>query len=289
VRYAAARALLLSGLVLPVSAATIERDVPYVPGGGHKQQLDLYLPDARNFPTILLIHGGSLESGDRKEAPFPQVAAAFQNAGVACAIMSYRLFSEAPWPAQPQDAAAAFAWLKKYIGIRGGDAGRIFVMGHSSGAHLAALIASDPRFLKAHGLSTKDVAGAIPIGVILFDKETVDAIEQAAPEKREKAFQSDPYLKMFGSLEGFRNAWPSSHISPHLPPFLILIAETEQEQPPILARATEFAAAARKFGVRVEIEILKGRRHMTTMEKMPEPGDPALRRILQFVSTAGRS
>lgn len=274
---------LLTSVLLPCSAATkIEKDIPYVPGGGHKQQLDLYLPEGKNFVTILLAHGGSLETGDRKDAPFPVVAEAFQREGFACAVISYRLKNESPWPAPAQDTAAAFSWVKKNIAARGGDAKRIYAMGHSSGARLVAMIAADPELLKIHGLIPKDIAGVIPMGSLLNHKNALDAMARATPEQLARAFASPEY-KPFGSTEGYRKSWPQAHIGPHMPPFLILIAEDEQIHPPILARAEEFAAAARPHGVTVLIEVLPGRDHMSALERLPERGDPTFARILKFI------
>jgi acetyl esterase/lipase len=270
--------------ILPLSAfaGSIEKNIPYVPDGKHKQQLDLYLPAVKNFATILLVHGGSLEVGDRTEAPFPVIAAAFQREGFACAVMSYRLKGESPWPAPAQDTAAAFAWVKKNIGARGGDAKRVYALGHSSGARLVAMIGADSELLKAHGLAPKDIAGVIPMGTILNHKNALDAMEKATPEQLARAFASPDY-KAFGNIEGYRRSWPQAHIGAHMPPFLILIAEEEKFQPPILARAEEFAAAARPHGVTVFVEVLAGRTHMSALEKLPERGDTTLARILTFI------
>ena len=70
-------------------------DVAYVSGGAEKQRLDLYLPQALDVPkpVVLLVHGGSLWSGDRKDSPWPRrVCEAFAAEGVACAATSYRLY-----------------------------------------------------------------------------------------------------------------------------------------------------------------------------------------------------
>lgn len=56
-------------------------------------------------------------------------------------------------PAHIQDVAAAFAWVKRNIRQHGGDSDRVIVIGHSAGAYLAALLATDSRYLAAHKLS----------------------------------------------------------------------------------------------------------------------------------------
>jgi len=153
-------------------AVAIERDVSYVLGDAEpheRHRLDLYLPKRDEpFPVVLWIHAGAWSYGDRaREAA---LAMRFAERGVGFAPMSYRLSSRA-WnepdapkegvrhPAHAEDCAMAFAWLKKRFENR-----PLFLSGHSCGAHLAALLGTDARYLKNHGLSPQDVAGVIAIG-----------------------------------------------------------------------------------------------------------------------------
>lgn len=267
-----------------------EVDLPYVAEGGHKQQLDLYLPDGTGFPTIVLIHGGSLTEGDRKESPFPMIGETFQQAGVGCAVMSYRL-APAKWPAQPRDVAAAFAWLKQNIATYGGDRNKIFLVGHSSGAMLSALVSTDEKYLKEVGFSTQDIAGCIPMGTLL---NTTWNLDDGPPEEHwseaftKRVFQENSGFRIYGNIQVYRDANPSSHIGPHMPPFLILVAEREREHPPILSQAETFAATAQKSGVRVEVDTLKDRTHNSTIKNMTTSDDPTVVRILRFVRAAGK-
>jgi len=263
----------------------VERNIPYVPGGGHKQQLDLSVPARKGFPTVLFVHGGSLNTGDRTDAPYPQVCESFRTVGVGCAAMSYRLFPAVRWPEPARDVAAAFAWLKRSIASRGGDAARLFLFGHSSGCLLATLVAADQRYLKERGLSSAEVSRVISMGCRLNDALDTTGVP---PERVKKYFETDPYESMFGSLEVRNAAVPLRHVGSHMPPVLVLIAETEQYQPPILADATAFAAAARKTGADVEVVVLKDRRHMSAIEKMVSPDDPTPLRILEFVRRTPR-
>lgn len=262
-----------------VSGTRKEVDIPYTAGAGHKQQLDLFLPDSKNFATILFVHGGSLAEGDRKESPYPMIGEAFQKAGFGCAVMSYRLASDGNWPAQPRDVATAFAWVRKNIASRGGDPGKIFLVGHSSGALLVALVSSDEKYLKEFGLSFSDIAGCVPMGALLEDNINTEGVPK---ERIDRAFANDPYLKIFGNLEAFKDSWPMRHINNRMPPFLILIAESERFQPPILASSEKFAAEAKKAGAQVAFEILKDRTHMGTVNKMVTTDDSTLQRIVQF-------
>ena len=272
---------LLATLLAPPAPA-VQRDIPYVPEGGHEQQLDLYLPAGRDFPTVLFIHGGSLTSEDKNDPPYEKLCPRFQAAGVACANVNYRLARHAKWPAMPKDGAAAFAWVKRNIAERGGDPNRIFLFGHSSGCFLASTIAADPRYLKEQGLATKDIAGVVAMGCRLNDwnlKDRCLTVEQVRPY-----FESDHDERLvYDNIQDRIEANPTLYIGSHVPRFLALVAEAERFQPPILEEAAAFVRKLRDAGVEADVRILHGRGHMSSVEKMSEPGDPGLRLVLGFI------
>lgn len=124
-----------------------------------KQQttLDVYYPKGtKGFATVVWFHGGGLTGGSRY---FPNL----KDQGIALVAASYRLAPKAQSPAYLEDSAAAVAWVLKNIGRYGGDPNKVFVSGHSAGAYLATLIAMDPKWLGAHKLSNKSLAGVIAI------------------------------------------------------------------------------------------------------------------------------
>ena len=132
----------------------VEKGVAY--GRLDRQRLDIYRPDGRSKATILFIYGGSWQEGERGDYAF--VGEALANAGFTTAIPDYRLFPEVKFPDFVNDAAAAFAAVRK------GSEGPVFVMGHSAGAQIAALLTLDPRYLGRHKLSScRDVAGLIGV------------------------------------------------------------------------------------------------------------------------------
>src|SRR5206468_10885899 len=99
--------------------------------GGDQQQLDLYLPDRKNFTTVVFTYGGGWHTGSRKSVT--PIGEKLQSLGYGCALLSHRLSPPDKFPAQIEDVAAAFAWVRKNIEARGGDPGRVVLMGHSSG------------------------------------------------------------------------------------------------------------------------------------------------------------
>lgn len=264
-----------------------ELDIPFVEGGGHDQQLDLYTPSSPGFPTILFVHEGSLTSGDRKDEPYARMCQTFQAAGIACATTNYRLAPSHKWPAQPNDVASAFRWLKRNIGARGGDPERIFLFGHSSGCSLVSIVAADARYLEGQGLGPEDVAGVIAMGCRLNDRVEVT---NAPPPSYEASWvppgRVDDYMKReaaFISLEQRNAAVPAVHVSKRLPATLILIAEAERFFPPILRDAAEFVGRALVQGADADLVILANRRHMTAIQMMVTADDPAVVKVIAFV------
>lgn len=272
----------------PAASASIEIDIPYVPNGGHKQQLDLYTPDTTGFPTILFAHEGSLTSGDRKDEPYAQMCRTFVELGISCAAISYRLAPDHKWPAQPRDVAAAFSWLKQNIAGRGGDPERIFLFGHSSGCMLVAVVATDARYVDEHGLEPRDIAGVIPMGCRLNNRIEITETQPSSYETiGVPPDRVDEYMERetrFLSIEQQNDAVPASHVNENLPPTLILIAEKERFFPPILRDAAEFVGRALSAGAAdVEIAILDDRRHMTAIRRMITKDDPTVMKVVAFV------
>jgi acetyl esterase/lipase len=160
---------LLAALLLTASPAlaagedkvrlpAVEKDIPYA-DGGDQHKLDLYLPAKKGFATVVFTFGGGWHTGSRKSVT--PVGEKLQSLGFGCALVSHRLSPKDKFPAQIEDLAAAFAWVKKHVAEKGGDPERVFLMGHSSGAHLSLLLAADPKYLARHKLSPADVLAVV--------------------------------------------------------------------------------------------------------------------------------
>jgi len=270
----------------------VERDLAY--GAEAAQRLDLSVPtgapglQTRGFPTIVFVHGGSLTSGDKADADYGKVCDAFPAAGIACANVNYRLLPAAPWPAPAEDVAAAIAWLRDKLPARGGNPDKLFLLGHSSGATLVALVGSDERFLKRHGLTVGALSGVMPMGSIMWDDDLRQSIERNGREKIEAAFARDPRGKSFGSLEAYEAQWPINYVRPGLPPFLFLIAESEQVNPPILRTNQKFVDDARAKGSQADLRVVAGRTHYSNIRRIHEPGDEVFAAVVTLVRDRSR-
>jgi acetyl esterase/lipase len=246
--------------------------------------MDVYWPSQRATATVLFIHGGSLqESGERRSSPaYRNVCAQFVANGIACASMDYRLAPTHRWPAMPNDVALAIKQLKTLLASGKGDPSRIFLFGHSSGCHLAALVATNPEHLAAVGLATNDIAGIIPMGCTL-DRDDA-TIRRLTAERIRAPFMREPQdVATFGTPENYLAANPASFIGKHVPPTLVVIAEDERFMPPVLEQASRFVRMLLENDVAANIAIVPGN-HMSSVEAVSRAGDPALAAILKFIN-----
>jgi acetyl esterase/lipase len=246
----------LAALATAVAAeaqVNVTSDLDYVAGIDYahgKDRLDIYAPaGAANAQVVLMFHGGGLTGGDRKdEARFGNALA---NYGYVVVAASYRLSPSVMHPSHVEDAAAAFTWVKRNIAGWGGDARRVFVAGYSAGGYLAALLGSDARYLKAHGLSTSDVAGLILIAAT-FDLKNRPA-DMRAP------WGSDSRI--------WESASPAYHFGPHVPRALIVIGD--RDEPWRLKDHKESAAKLKAVGARDVTLTIVPRRDHTSIRRLP--------------------
>jgi len=127
------------------------------------QKLDFWRGRGTSAPLVVFVHGGGWKRGDKAMMAGSAKLADWQGKGYAVASLNYRLVPAATVENQAQDVAAAVAWLRGQAGKLGIDPQRVVLVGHSAGAHLVALVGTDPQWLKAHGLSPIDLAGIIPL------------------------------------------------------------------------------------------------------------------------------
>jgi len=240
--------------------ATAHRELRYVfrarEGAPARQQsLDLFLPSATGAgkpPLVGFVHGRSWRESDDVHGTGNAVAQALVPRGVAVALIRYSLAPAHRFPAQPQDIARAIAYLHRSAEQYGYDAKRLFLMGHSAGAHLASLVALDGRYLREAGVPGHAVAGVVAVSGI-YDLGAAGPITRRARELLVPVFGSDARVHLEAS--------PLTHAR-GAPPFLILSAENDLDGFQIDAR--RFAARLRATGNREVQEIVaQGLDHFT--------------------------
>ncbi|MBS0638316.1 MAG: alpha/beta hydrolase [Proteobacteria bacterium] len=132
----------------PTGGVTITHDVSY--GTGQRQHLDIYAPSLQNAPVVVFFYGGGWTDGDK--AMYRFLGSALAARGYLTVVPDYRIYPDARFPAFVQDGAASVAWTQANIARYGGDPTRIALLGHSAGAHTAAMLTLDRRWLRAEGL-----------------------------------------------------------------------------------------------------------------------------------------
>ena len=247
------------------SAVTVHRNIPYVfrardRAPAQQQSLDLFLPSKPGGgrpPLIAFVHGGFWRESDDGYGIGRAVARALVPRGVAVALVRYALAPAHRFPAQPEDVARAFAYLHRVADRHGYDAKRMFLMGHSAGAHLASLVALDGRYLREAGVPADAVAGVIAVSGI-YDLGASGALAPRAGELVAPVFGSESRTH--------RDASPVAHAR-RAPPFLVLSAEKDFDGFQIDAR--RFAARLRAAGNRdVQEIVMQGFDHFTAFAKL---------------------
>ena len=134
-------------------------------GSDARQKLDVYQPrpspDTRmpsdGYPVVVFFYGGSWTSGERGDYKF--IGEALASHGILTIVADYRLYPQVRYPDFLTDCASAVAWAQREAPHYSGDAKRLYVMGHSSGAYHAAMLALDARWLTSAGLAPSALAG----------------------------------------------------------------------------------------------------------------------------------
>jgi acetyl esterase/lipase len=139
----------------------ITRSIAY--GEGARRALDVCRPSAAAAsPVVVFFYGGSWQSGHKEIYLF--VAAALARRGYVTVVPDYRVYPEARYPDFLEDGARAVRWAKDNAARFGGDPQKLFVMGHSAGAYIAAMLALDGRWLQRVNLAPgREIAGLIGI------------------------------------------------------------------------------------------------------------------------------
>ncbi|MBV8779661.1 MAG: alpha/beta hydrolase [Alphaproteobacteria bacterium] len=135
-------------------------DIAYAAGPRHT--LDVYRPTApaAQAPVAVFFYGGNWQEGDK--AIYRFVGAALAAKGILTVIPDYRVYPEVRFPSFLEDGADAVRWTYDHAGEFGGDPHRIVLMGHSAGAHIAAMLAYDAQWLAAVRLNPdRDVRGLV--------------------------------------------------------------------------------------------------------------------------------
>lgn len=186
------------------NAELVASVVPY--GADPNQTLYVYKPEhaAPNLPILIFVHGGSWQEGNAADYGF--VGRAFAANGFVTFVINYRKHPKHPFPAFVQDVATSIKWVKLNAAHFGSDVEKIFLVGHSAGAHDVALAVIDQRYLEDVGLKSSDIKGVATLAGP-FDFLPLD---------------SKITLEVFSKISDLESTQPINYVRKDAPPFLIL-------------------------------------------------------------------
>jgi acetyl esterase/lipase len=256
--------------IVPRDGYHEQRGISY--GELNRQKLDVYIPKAetQDPPVVVFFYGGSWQSGRRQDYRF--IAEALTARGMVAVIPDYRVYPEAKFPDFIEDGAAAVSWVRNHIGNFGVAASRLFLMGHSAGAHIAAMLALNPHYLAQAGMSAHKLTGFIGIA------GPYDFLPLKSPR----------LIKIFGWSNGIPETQPVNFVSPGAPPALLLHGARDKIVGP--HNTKHLAQRLREAGDRVEDKIYPDFKHIKILIVLASPfqdGEPVMDDIVQFIRATG--
>ncbi len=265
--------------VIPAPMA-VSLDIPYAEVEGvdpNLLSLDVYSPaPASDCPVMVMIHGGGWRQGDKANADVAALKSQYFVAqGYVFVSVNYRLSPEVLHPIHVQDVAASLAWVYRNIWSYGGDPERIFIMGHSAGAHLAALVATDERYLEANGLDLSVIKGVILLDGAGYDiPYMMDNDSVILRSLYEGAFGTDPAV--------WEDASPVNHVAEgkNIPPFLLFYAGNREDS---RVNSQKLADLLTEAGVQNWVVSAPDKNHGTINGDIGKDGDWVTARIMEFL------
>ena len=266
--------LVLACAVLAVSAGAASRgtrddgkqSLSY--GADRLQAVDYWAGATHDAPLVVFVHGGGWSRGDKRMMDGSDKLAHWRAEGYAVASVNYRLVPDATVEQEAEDVAAAVALLKSRAGPLGFDPDRIALVGHSAGAHLVALVGTDPQYLRGAGLSFADIDGIVPLDGAAYNvSQQLDEGPRIMGRTYRQAFGEDAARQQ-------RLSPTTQAATPNASEFLIL----HVQRPDGIKQSEALGAALRRAGTSAEVRGFSGTGlsgHAEINRRMGDPNYPA--------------
>jgi acetyl esterase/lipase len=264
-RFAAAcdeLAFVIGNLPSRFTSVRLTPDLKY--GEEPGQRLDVYaLPELHDRPVVVFWYGGGWTDGHKEEYRF--IGTALAERGYVAVLPDYRKYPAVQFPSFVQDGARALVWVRQHAHEWGGDPARIVVMGHSVGAHLGAMLAYEPKYLRAAGGRRRWIRAFVGLSGLYAPIPETDMFRQIIPPP----YQSDDWQPLW-------------HVDSGAPPSLLLHGLEDRLVNPL--ETVRLRNALLQHGVHVEMELYSGRSHADTVAAF----SPLARRRLPALKSAAR-
>jgi len=256
----------------------IFKDISYTDIKGtetYLTSLDIYKPAfaTKECPVIVFVHGGNWFQGDK--GGLDHKAKYFTKSGWILVNVNYRLSPEVMHPVHTQDVAKAIAWVYYNITNYKGDSDKIFIIGYSSGAHIAALVATDEKYLKGEGLGLEILKGIILLESAYYDIPKRIASEPYDLTMHQMAFGDNPDL--------WYDASPINHIEKdkNIPSFLLVHTELNERHH---FQAVGLAQALQRSGIFARTYYAKDKDHVSLNNDLGKQDDNTTKAIWKFLN-----
>lgn len=248
----------------------VQHDLRYAEG--ERGNYDLYVPNgaSASTPLVIFLYGGGWDSGDKGIYAF--VGQSLASEGIAVAVPDYRVYPEVKFPGFVEDGAKAVAAIETAArrgtgSLPGGDR-PVFLMGHSAGAQIAALLALDRHYLAEAAAPKRRLAGFIGLaGPYDF-----------LPLTEER------YIRIFPKTQ-LAASQPVNFVGPGAPPMLLIAGSADTTVDP--KNTLSLAAKAKAAGVAVTADIVEGVDHIGAISALATAlpfGEKTIRpAVLQFI------
>lgn len=271
--------IFLNLLILGCASKKIP-DIAYQPKADKVREeanlLNLFTPKKTNsskLPVIIFVHGGYWEEGNKDIYGF--LGRNFAKQDVVTVIPNYALSPNANYDEMAKDIVKVVQWTQENIANYGGDADNIYLMGHSAGGHLIALIATNPKYAMdkdlIKGVILNDAAG-------LDMKSYLEANPPTAEHHYDVTWTTNPNL--------WKDASPVYFINEQSPPFLMYVGEKTYLS--ITSQNLTFLKAIKEYHPDMAIHYLN-KKHVPMMSQYFFPWVNRYDEILEFVKQTKNS
>lgn len=255
---------------VPAVFGSYKRHANIAYGPEPRQRLDVYVPTRAAVeprPVVVFWHGGRWREGDKADYRF--VGAALAEAGYVVLVANYRHYPRVKMPGYMHDAALAALFAAAHAIEYGGAQERLYLMGHSAGAHLAALVTLDQSYFAATGQAAPRIAGVIGLS------GPYDFLPLLEPDDQD----------MFGPPQRYPASQPINFVRADAPPMLLVQGLNDETVKP--KNAHNLATALRSMGVPVTLRLYPKCSHADTVAALTallRGRAPTLADIRAFVS-----
>jgi alpha-L-fucosidase 2 len=275
--------LWVSAIFTNAVGAEFRTNLKYGRAGDIPLLLDACVPEGPGpFPVAILVHGGGWSGGDKGGTDKPGSGADISPwfdpltaAHFTWFSINYRLAPRYRWPACFEDVQTAIRWVKTHAAKFKGDPARIALIGHSAGGHLACLAATQA----ASDTRVQAVVGFAPVTDFEYELPARGGLSPSL-----QALFGQPKEVNPTSLALLRAAAPINHVTPGLPPFLLLHADADKTVP--LQESVNFQSKLKACGVPCDLRVIPGAPHRLSEWARCDP-DYASRMVLWLRQALG--